>query len=116
MQPYDAYAALGVHVDNVEEIPSTTMTSTAYSLAPVDSDICDDDTPLDHTARYSCLRNSPLVCPNQELVRQLAVLRLHRDFEGLDINALSYDRAIAVWNICFILAQAELHLGHQRCL
>lgn len=48
-----------------------------------------------YTARYACLRASPLVCPNQALVVQLGVLRMHRDLEGKWINALSYERAIS---------------------
>lgn len=50
-----------------------------------------------YVARYSCLRASPLVCPNQKLANELGVLRMHRDFEGKTVNALSYERAIAVW-------------------
>lgn len=51
---------------------------------------------LDYKDRFCCRRNSPLVCRNQKLVAQLSILRLHRELEGLDINALSYERAIAV--------------------
>ncbi|KAJ8076729.1 hypothetical protein PM082_001152 [Marasmius tenuissimus] len=46
--------------------------------------------------RYSCLRHSPLVCVNQDLVDQFSVLRRHRELEGWQIRALSYERTIAV--------------------
>ncbi|KAG5726747.1 DNA-directed DNA/RNA polymerase mu [Termitomyces sp. T112] len=49
-----------------------------------------------YAARYSCQRASPLVCPNQRLANELSVLRIHRDLEGKTVNALSYERAIAV--------------------
>ncbi|KAF9071631.1 hypothetical protein BDP27DRAFT_1218834 [Rhodocollybia butyracea] len=45
---------------------------------------------------YSCMRYSPLICPNQKLVEKLAILRRHREVEGLDIQALGYERAISV--------------------
>ena len=51
---------------------------------------------LSHSAKSACQRNSPLVCPNQELVEQISVLKSARE---LDLNwqsALSYSRAIAV--------------------
>ena len=51
---------------------------------------------LSATAKFACQRESPLVCPNQELIEQIDVIRRARE---LDINwqsALSYARAIAV--------------------
>ena len=51
---------------------------------------------LDYNARYSCQRASPLICPNQALAAELGILRLHRHLEGKAINALAYERAIAV--------------------
>jgi hypothetical protein len=50
---------------------------------------------LHYSARYCCQRLSPLVCPNQELVEQLAVVMRSREIEGETINMLSYERAIA---------------------
>lgn len=47
-------------------------------------------------ARYACLRAAPLVCPNQGLVEELNVLLRDRELEGLEKNALAYQRAIAV--------------------
>ncbi|KAF9464977.1 hypothetical protein BDZ94DRAFT_1215253 [Collybia nuda] len=47
-------------------------------------------------SRFACARASPLVCPNQDLVTEIAVLSKSRELEGKHINALSYERAIAV--------------------
>ncbi|KAJ7772121.1 hypothetical protein DFH07DRAFT_734435 [Mycena maculata] len=49
-----------------------------------------------YTSRYACLRPCPLICPNQGLVRQLAIIRRSRELEGKDTSALSYERAISV--------------------
>ncbi|KAL0578921.1 hypothetical protein V5O48_003069 [Marasmius crinis-equi] len=45
--------------------------------------------------RYACIRHSPLVCANQDLVNQFSVLRRHRELEGWQVRALSYERTIA---------------------
>ncbi|KIM40321.1 hypothetical protein M413DRAFT_446505 [Hebeloma cylindrosporum] len=47
-------------------------------------------------ARYACTRASPLVCVNQALAAELEVLRRHRELESLSINALSYERSVAL--------------------
>lgn len=49
-----------------------------------------------YRASYASLRASPLVCPNQALAAELSILRMYRDLEGKTVNALSYDRAIAI--------------------
>ncbi|KAJ7018344.1 hypothetical protein C8F04DRAFT_1277805 [Mycena alexandri] len=49
-----------------------------------------------YTSRYACLRPCPLVCPNQQLVQQLGIIRRSRELEGKDVNALSYDRTISL--------------------
>ncbi|KAJ7782666.1 DNA polymerase mu, partial [Mycena metata] len=49
-----------------------------------------------YTSRYACLRPCPLICPNQQLVQQLGVIRRSRELEGKDTSALSYDRAISL--------------------
>jgi DNA polymerase mu len=49
-----------------------------------------------YAARYACTRASPLVCPNQALAAELGILQQSRELEGKAINALSYERAIAV--------------------
>lgn len=51
---------------------------------------------LNYMSPYACARASPLVCPNQKLVTELEILRLSRELESKDINALAYTRAIAV--------------------
>lgn len=51
---------------------------------------------LNHSSRYACTRASPMVCPNQNLVRELAIIRESRDLEGELRSALSYQRAIGV--------------------
>ncbi|KAG2055573.1 Nucleotidyltransferase [Suillus hirtellus] len=51
---------------------------------------------LSHTAKYSCLRPSPLVCPNQSLVKEIDVIRQGRNVEGEERSMLSYSRAISV--------------------
>ncbi|KAI0251130.1 hypothetical protein BJV78DRAFT_489289 [Lactifluus subvellereus] len=50
---------------------------------------------LDHTARFSCSRASPLVCVNQSLCSALEILRRSRALESNERSALSYARAIA---------------------
>lgn len=47
-------------------------------------------------SRYACQRASPLVCVNQALAEELAVLGQARELEGLGINALAYERAVSV--------------------
>lgn len=47
-------------------------------------------------AKYACQRASPLVCPNDNLARELSILCRDREMEGLAINALAYERAIGV--------------------
>ncbi|KAF5393206.1 hypothetical protein D9757_000510 [Collybiopsis confluens] len=51
---------------------------------------------ISHNHSHACMRFSPLICPNQELVEKLATLRRHRELEGMEMQALSYDRAISV--------------------
>ncbi|KAF4621400.1 hypothetical protein D9613_000864 [Agrocybe pediades] len=47
-------------------------------------------------SRYACTRASPLVCINQGLAAELGILGRSRELEGLGINALAYERAVAV--------------------
>ncbi|KAG1760599.1 hypothetical protein EDD22DRAFT_72295 [Suillus occidentalis] len=51
---------------------------------------------LSYSAKYSCLRPSPLVCSNQNLVKELDVIRRGRNVEGEERSMLSYSRAISV--------------------
>lgn len=45
---------------------------------------------------YACMRLCPLVCANQDLADHLGILKLSRELEGQDVNALAYERAISV--------------------
>lgn len=71
---------------------------------------------LCYNARLCCQRSTPLVCPNEHLVQQLAVLRLHRELEGFEINALSYERAIAVRILPFACRQQMRFRSLKVCL
>ncbi|KAL0955859.1 hypothetical protein HGRIS_002061 [Hohenbuehelia grisea] len=51
---------------------------------------------LSYKARYACQRATPLVCTNQGLATELDVLRKQRELEGEHVNALAYERAVAV--------------------
>lgn len=51
---------------------------------------------LNHASRYACQRASPLVCPNQELVREFDIMYRSRAMDGEERSALSYERAISV--------------------
>lgn len=50
----------------------------------------------DHNKPLSTHRRTPLVCPNQALCEELAVIMKARFLEGETIKELSYSRAIAV--------------------
>ncbi|KAF9486019.1 DNA polymerase mu [Pholiota conissans] len=47
-------------------------------------------------SRYACERASPLVCPNQALAVELAVLNRAREMEGENMSALSYEKSVAI--------------------
>jgi len=47
-------------------------------------------------AKYACQRASPMVCLNQALAAELNVLTRSRELEGLSMNALSYEKSVAV--------------------
>lgn len=51
---------------------------------------------LSPNAKFACQRESPLVCPNQELIEQIDVIRRARELDMNWQSALSYARAIAV--------------------
>ena len=60
-------------------------------------------------SRYACTRASPLICVNQALAAELGVLARHRELEGLSINALSYERSVAVCLLVFDLMTQLMH-------
>ncbi|KAG9119569.1 hypothetical protein FRC07_005353, partial [Ceratobasidium sp. 392] len=57
----------------------------------------------DHTHPLSTHRRSPLVCPNQALCEQLAIIMKSRFLDGEVNNELSYSRAIAVSDPIYLL-------------
>ncbi|TFK87051.1 Nucleotidyltransferase [Polyporus arcularius HHB13444] len=65
-------------------------------LLPPDPPIPTNLAKLDYMSRYACQRASPLVCPNQALVRELDIIRRSRDLEGEARSALSYERAVSI--------------------
>ena len=94
-QPYERYQALHSRksepADDVGPPDSSNDVSTH-----VEGAITSAQADLDPRAKLACQRESPLTCPNQELVEQIDVLKRARE---LDLNwqsALSYARAIAV--------------------
>ncbi|GLB37723.1 putative DNA polymerase mu [Lyophyllum shimeji] len=76
--------------------PPSTLPPTAVSAVGVPKLTTSQRILDNYKAWYACQRASPLVCPNQALATELGILRTHRDLEGKDVNALSYDRAIAI--------------------
>ena len=72
-------------------------------LLPPDPPLKTNMKKLDHTSRYACQRASPLVCPNQDLVRELSIIRQSRMLEGEDRSALSYERAASAIKGAFLL-------------
>ncbi|KAG1739124.1 uncharacterized protein EDB91DRAFT_1135971 [Suillus paluster] len=80
------------------------------------------DEPIDATeaeslscnAKYSCLRPSPLVCPNQGLVKEIDIIRRSRHIEGEDRSMLSYSRAISVIKAYpHVITEHNLHDLHE---
>lgn len=49
-----------------------------------------------YKSRFACERYSPLICPNQDLVKELHIIKLAREMESEERSALSYSRAISV--------------------
>ncbi|KAI0800345.1 Nucleotidyltransferase [Fomes fomentarius] len=66
------------------------------NLLPANPPILTSLEKLDYTSRYACQRPSPLVCPNQALVRELDIIRQSRMLECEERSALSYQRALTV--------------------
>ncbi|KAK7036418.1 hypothetical protein VNI00_011615 [Paramarasmius palmivorus] len=107
--PCGGYAALGELQDetekhcpdgicsNVEDCKHTKSTSSPKKLI---TDVSPpqplENSQISHRHRYACMRHSPMVCPNQDLVNEFAVLYRHRELEGWEIRVLSYERTIAV--------------------
>ncbi|KAI0359237.1 Nucleotidyltransferase [Trametes cingulata] len=81
--------------ESESEKPPRAVSIPAHLLPP-DPPILTNLQKLDYTSRYACQRASPLVCPNQDLVRELDIIRQSRALEGEERSALSYQRALSV--------------------
>ncbi|KAF8653272.1 hypothetical protein AX16_003974 [Volvariella volvacea WC 439] len=99
--PCGDYAALSdLRDETITNCPDDARTSISLSassyeasfLSPIPTHTRSN---LKYDARYSCARASPMVCPNQDLADQLDIIRRSRELEGLERNALGYERAIA---------------------
>ncbi|KAL1936931.1 hypothetical protein VTO73DRAFT_3904 [Trametes versicolor] len=82
---------------------TTSLHEASKQAAPIPAHLLPPDPPnvtdlekLNYTSLYACQRASPLVCPNQDLARELDIIRQSRALEGEDRSALSYQRAISV--------------------
>jgi len=65
-------------------------------------------------SKHACTRASPLVCVNQALAVELNVLSRSRELEGKAVNALSYERTVAVSSclrFCADIADLYMNLG-----
>ncbi|CAA7260552.1 unnamed protein product [Cyclocybe aegerita] len=112
-----AYAALGeLHEETVEHCPeaeapsddaSATMVSSSRPPSPIAYKVSSVKPTHPRVfknwkSRYACARASPLVCVNQQLAEELDVLRRSRELEGLRVNALSYERSVAIIKCKFL--------------
>ncbi|KAL4079258.1 hypothetical protein J3A83DRAFT_4356177 [Scleroderma citrinum] len=101
--PYDDYTALrDLHGKGAGPFPDNDRKGTVRVVGP--SRFSDpeevlnpfDSVGLDYTSRYSCRRASPLICVNQDLARELDIIRRCRHLEGEERSMISYARAIGV--------------------
>ncbi|KAL1945244.1 hypothetical protein VTO73DRAFT_2095 [Trametes versicolor] len=91
------------HLPSPPTSPCTSRHDASGQAAPIPAHLLPPDPPnvtdlekLNYMSLYACQRVSPLVCPNQDLARELDVIRQSRALEGEDRSALSYQRAISV--------------------
>ncbi|KAL7277561.1 hypothetical protein ACG7TL_008484 [Trametes sanguinea] len=85
------------HGDKTQERDkAAAQVSIPANLLPPDPPIPTNLQNLDYMSRYACQRASPLVCPNQDLVRELDIIRQSRALEGEERSALSYQRALSI--------------------
>ncbi|KAI0062418.1 Nucleotidyltransferase [Artomyces pyxidatus] len=85
--PSTAYSKSHTQKLDIENIPENLLPPRTFPKT--------DLAKLDHTARFSCARASPLTCLNQGLCNELDVMRRLRELEGEERSALSYRRAVA---------------------
>ncbi|EIW53973.1 Nucleotidyltransferase [Trametes versicolor FP-101664 SS1] len=91
------------HLPSPPTSPSTSRHDTSKQPVSIPAHLLPPDPPnvtdlekLNYMSLYACQRASPLVCPNQDLARELDIIRQSRALEGEDRSALSYQRAISV--------------------
>ncbi|EIW53979.1 Nucleotidyltransferase [Trametes versicolor FP-101664 SS1] len=91
------------HLPSPPTSPCTSRHDASGQAAPIPAHLLPPDPPnvtdlekLNYMSLYACQRASPLVCPNQDLARELDIIRQSRALEGEDRSALSYQRAISV--------------------
>jgi len=97
-QPYSQYQALYVKQG---EVTIDTESSGDHNDDSADEEevTTSAQADLSATAKFTCQRESPLVCLNQELVEQIDVIRRARELDMNWQSALSYARAIAVGSL-----------------
>lgn len=108
-----AVSALKPHPWN----PVKQLGSTSQPDSPMDPRAGQDDIDSFEASklpRYCVERRTPLVCPNQELVKQLAVIRRARELESEERSSLSYSRAIAVSSFDIINCALTIFTEYQR--
>ncbi|XP_006461257.1 hypothetical protein AGABI2DRAFT_118163 [Agaricus bisporus var. bisporus H97] len=104
--PCGGFAAIRqLHNDTVEHCPEQDESSepsqnTAHPMASAESVVVfkptSEKVKNNWRSRYACARAHPLICPNQALAIALNVLGRSRELEGLSVNALAYERAVAI--------------------
>jgi len=104
--PCGNYTAVhGMEDETSRNCPDTTSSpenEISWRTEPDDPVDATETESLSHKAKYSCLRSSPLVCPNQSLVEEIDVIQRSRNVEGEERSALSYSRAISVSSNYFL--------------
>ncbi|KAF9243165.1 hypothetical protein BU15DRAFT_86558 [Melanogaster broomeanus] len=125
--PWGEYAALGdLHDETKQQCPEVKSNTPEPSESPSDGSAQSqrstdpeasvntaDLATLEHMSRFCCQRASPLVCPNQALVKELDIIRRSRFVDGEERSMLSYARAIAVSTICSCILSYPHPLNEQ---
>lgn len=98
-QPYNRYQALYVR----QGVTADGVGSSGDQLGDVPADgeevTTSAQADLSPDAKFACQRESPLICPNQELIEQIEVIRHSRELDERWQNATAYGRAIAVGSL-----------------
>ncbi|GJJ09578.1 hypothetical protein Clacol_003801 [Clathrus columnatus] len=90
--PYDDfYAVCPLKKCTKERCPEHTL-----NIDDDDQTINSPPKNLSYISRFAVQRSSPIVCPNQVFLSQLAVVRDSRTLDGEDRSAMSYSRAIGI--------------------